>query len=153
VTCNCSTALSGWVRLFIGCRSPDSRHAHPCCRLDLHTVRDHAQFVARDVSTIKFDPADSDATQLLKSLAVQFAFAGEHHGVATPLLPGQHDVCCAEAIAVDTLGECGPPADAGPADSVYALCSLLFPDAAPLFRFLGTYLPDAGLRKQLQVST
>jgi hypothetical protein len=58
----------------------------------------------------------------------------------------------AEAMAVDNPVECGTPIDAGPADSVYALCSLLFPDAALLFQFLGTYLPDAGLRKQLQVS-
>lgn len=40
---------------------------------------------------------------------------------------------------------------AGPGDSLYALCNLLFPDASLLFRFLGTYLPDAGLRKQIEV--
>lgn len=69
------------------------------------------------------------------------------------LLPAQSCVCRTKAMAFNTCGECSTHADAGPADSVYALCSLLFPDAALLFRFLGTYLPDAGLRKQLQVST
>lgn len=38
----------------------------------------------------------------------------------------------------------------GPGDSLYALCNLLFPDACFLFRFLGTYLPDAALRKQIE---
>lgn len=141
-----------------GCRYNDS-FLHACCRVELQTVRNHAEFVARDVSNIKFDPADSDATLLLKSLAVQFAFAGERHGVCTPTDPMVRKVvviptvCCAEATAVNTSEECSTPAEAGPADSAYALCSLLFPDAALMFRFLGTYLPDAGLRKQLQVST
>ena len=50
-------------------------------------MKNHAEFVARDVSKIKFDPADSDATRLLKSLAVQFAFAGEQHGGCNPADP------------------------------------------------------------------
>ena len=40
---------------------------------------------------------------------------------------------------------------AGPDSSLYVLASMLFPDAAPLLRWMSTYLPDAALRKQLQV--
>ena len=62
-------------------------HPHACCRVELQTVKNHAEFVARDVSKINFDPADSDATRLLKSLAVQFAFAGEYCGVCNSTTP------------------------------------------------------------------
>lgn len=46
-------------------------------RIELQTVKDHAKVAAMDVSKITFGPTDSDAALLLKSLAVQFAFAGE----------------------------------------------------------------------------
>jgi hypothetical protein len=60
--------------MFITCQP------HAWCRINLQTVQNHAGFVAMEVSTISFDPADSDATRLLKSLAVQFAWAGGLHG-------------------------------------------------------------------------
>ncbi len=47
-------------------------------RIELRTVEDHATAVGAnvDASTITYDDADSDASKLLKALAVLFAFSG-----------------------------------------------------------------------------
>lgn len=39
-------------------------------------MEDHAKAVGLDASSITFDDADSDASKLLKALAVLFAFSG-----------------------------------------------------------------------------
>lgn len=59
-------------------------------RIELQTVKNHAEVTALDTAKITFDPADGDAATLLKSLAVQFAFAGEMAEVQTATCHCRH---------------------------------------------------------------